>query len=227
MSSASPPPGWLRMDMHLHTRHSFDCLTAPEEILRAARDRGLDRLIITDHNRITGALELRQMDPERILVGEEVKTREGFDLIGILLTESIPKHTPAREAAQRIRDQGGVVYIPHPFDVRRSGAGTLLDDIAELVDVVEVHNSRCWAPETNARAERWAEDHAKLRGAGSDAHTVREIGAGFVEVPVFTPTREGLLRALGAGRVVGRGRSSPMYSAASTYAKLRKLLPGS
>ena len=226
MSVDSRPAGWLRMDMHLHTRHSFDSLNSPERILLAARRRGIDRLVVTDHDRISGAREAHARDPERVLIGEEVRTREGYDLIGILLTELIPKRTPAREAAERILQQGGVVYVPHPFDARRSGAGRLLDEIADLVDVVEVHNSRCWSPATNARAERWAREHGKLQGAGSDAHTVAEIGAGFVEVPSFEPTREGLLQALRAGRVAGRARSSPVYSAASTYAKLRKLLPG-
>ena len=220
------PPGWLRMDMHLHTHRSFDCLNAPEGILSAARERGIDRLVVTDHNEIRGAQELREMDPERVLVGEEVKTREGFDLIGILMRERIPKRTPARETAERIREQGGVVYVPHPFDVARSGAGAFLEALEELVDVVEVHNSRCWAPAFNERARRWAEEHGKLRGAGSDAHTIREIGAGFVEVPPFEPTRAGLLGALREARLAGRTRSSPVYRAASTYAKLRKLLPG-
>src|SRR5690606_8565950 len=175
-----------------------------------------------DHNEISGALEMQAMDPERVLVGEEVKTREGVDLIGILLRERIPKRTPARETAERIRAQGGVVYVPHPFDVARSGAGAFLDELAELVDVVEVHNARCFAPAFNARAQAWAERHGKLQGAGSDAHTAREIGAGHVEVPPFAATREGLLEALRAGRVAGRTRSSPLVRAASTYAKLRK-----
>jgi len=216
------PDGLLRMDMHLHTHRSFDCLSAPDRIVRAARGRGLGRLVVTDHNEIEGALEARELAPDLVLVGEEVKTREGFDLIGILMTERIPKRTPARETAERIRAQGGVVYVPHPFDGARSGAGAFRGAVADLVDVVEVHNSRCFAAAYNERARRWAEEHGKLQGAGSDAHTVREVGAGFVEVPPFEPTREGLLGALGAGRVAGRTRSSPVYRTASTYAKLRK-----
>ncbi len=225
MSAPPLPPGWLRMDMHLHTHRSFDCLNAPELVLRAAREKGIGKLVITDHNEIRGAQELRELDPGLVLVGEEVKTREGFDLIGILMKERIPKRTPARETAERIREQGGVVYVPHPFDVARSGAGDRMEEIADLVDVVEVHNSRCWVRSFNERAERWAGERGKLRGAGSDAHTIREIGAGFVEVPPFEETRSGLLAALAAARVAGRTRSSPVYRAASTYAKLRKLFP--
>lgn len=217
------PP--LRMDMHLHTSASFDCLSRPGEVLRAAERRGIDRLIVTDHNRIEAALALREVAPERVLVGEEVKTREGFDVIGILLTELIPKGTPARETCLRIREQGGVVYVPHPFDGGRAGGAPFLESIADLVDVVEVHNARCVLPRYNRRAEAWAAAHGKLRGAGSDAHTLAEIGAGHVEIPDFAPERESLLAALAAARIVGTTRSSPLYRLASTYAKLHKRLP--
>ena len=214
----------LRMDMHLHTHRSFDCLSDPAAILAAARARGIDRLVVTDHDEIAGALELREMDPERVLVGEEVKTREGFDLIGILMTELIPSGTPARETCEAIRAQGGVVYVPHPFDVARAGAGRHLAELADVVDVVEVHNARCWMPSFNRRALEWAERNGTLMGAGSDAHTVGEIGRGIVELPPFEPTRDGLLDALGRSTVAVRTRSSPLVRAASTYAKLRKRL---
>jgi predicted metal-dependent phosphoesterase TrpH len=215
----------IRMDMHLHTRYSFDCLNEPRRLLVAAEARGIDRLVVTDHNEIEGALRLQELAPERVLVGEEVKTAEGYDVIGILLHELIPKGTPARETCERIRAQGGVVYVPHPFDGARAGGARFLDSIAELVDVVEVHNARCLLERYNRRAGEWAEANGKLQGAGSDAHTVAEVGAGYVEVPPFTPERESLLAALGAGRVTGRKRSSPLVRVASTYAKLRKRSP--
>lgn len=215
----------LRVDLHCHTRLSFDCLAEPRAVLRAAEARGIDRLAITDHNEIDEALRLRDLAPDRVLVGEEVKTREGFDVIGLLLSERIPRRTPARETCERIREQGGVVYIPHPFDVRRSGAGErFLDSLAEWIDVVEVHNSRCLRSSTNERALRWAEQRGKLRGAGSDAHTLAEIGSGFVRMPPFEPTRDGLLAALAQGSVTDCIRSSPVYRVASTYAKVRKML---
>ncbi|HEV2146668.1 MAG TPA: PHP domain-containing protein [Longimicrobiaceae bacterium] len=214
----------LRMDMHSHTHASFDCLCPPERILETARERGIDRLVVTDHNEVSAALELHRMDPERILVGEEVKTAEGADVIGILLREQIPKGTPARETCERIREQGGVVYLPHPFDTRRSGGGHLLDRLADLVDVVEAHNARTWKRGVNLRGERWALDHGKLLGAGSDSHTLGEMGRAFVEVPPFEPTREGLLAALRAGRIAGRGVASPLVAVASTYAKVHKAL---
>lgn len=224
MTRAEPPR--LRVDMHSHTRLSFDCLSAPEAVLRTARERGIDRLVVTDHNAIDAALRLRELDPERILVGEEIKTREGFDIIGIFLSELIPKRTPARETCERIRAQGGVVYIPHPFDTARSGAGhAFLDSLADLIDVVEVHNARCLFRATNARAEQWARQHGKLRGAGSDAHTLAELGAATVLVPGFRPERESFLAALRQAEITGCRRSSPVYRLASTYAKVHKRLP--
>jgi predicted metal-dependent phosphoesterase TrpH len=221
--SAGSGKARLRMDMHLHTRSSFDCLSRPREILRAAAAAGLDRIVVTDHDEIGGALELHALDPERVLVGEEVRTAEGFDVIGILLRELIPKGTPARETCERIREQGGIVYVPHPFDGTRAGGAAFLADLGELVDVVEVHNARCFRPLYNQRASEWAQRHGVLRGAGSDAHTLAELGAAYVELPAFRPERDSLLAALAEARIVGR-RSSPLYRIASTFAKLRKRL---
>lgn len=226
MSTPPAPDGWLRVDMHLHTRVSHDSLSGYDAILEAARARGIDRLVVTDHNRIDGALRLRELDPTRVIIGEEVKTREGADIIGIFLTEPIPKGTPARETCERIRAQGGIVYVPHPFDARRAGGGALLERIADLVDAVEAHNARTWRVTINLRGEAWARARGLPLGAGSDAHTPAEIGRGFVEVPRFEPNRESFLAALRAGRVAGRARSSPLVSVLSTYAKLRKRLPG-
>jgi predicted metal-dependent phosphoesterase TrpH len=223
VTEAAPPPGRLRLDMHCHTRTSFDCLSRPEDVLRTARARGIDRLVVTDHNEIEGALRLHSLDPERILVGEEVKTRERVDIIGIFLHELIPRGTPARETCERIHDQGGIVYMPHPFDTRRAGGGRLLEELAEWIDVVEVHNARS-SPPRNLEAERWAQARGKAVGAGSDAHTLGEIGRGVVEVPHFQPNRDSLLAALRAGRVATRVHSSPLCHLWSTYAKMHKLV---
>lgn len=227
MSEANCPAGTvLRVDMHLHTRVSFDSLSPYQAVLDAARAAGIDRLVVTDHNRIDGALRARELDPERVIVGEEVKTREGADLIGIFLTEPIPKGTPARETCERIRAQGGVVYVPHPFDVRRSGMGERMEEIADLVDVVEAHNARTWGEGVNERGEAWARARGKLLGAGSDAHTPAEVGRGYVEVPPFTHDRESFLAALARGRVAGRTTSSPVVALHSTWAKVRKVVGG-
>ena len=211
--------------MHCHTRASKDSLNPYDRIVPALDARGIDRVVITDHDRIDGALRLHARAPDRVIVGEEVRTREGPDLIGIFLTELVPKYTPLREACERIRDQGGVVYVPHPFDTRRRGGGELLDGIADLVDVVEAHNARTFKPEVNARGEAWARARGKLLGAGSDAHTLEEIGTAHVEVPPFEPNRDSFLIAL-ADAVIVRGTSSRAVTLWSTYASVRKkLLP--
>lgn len=211
----------LRVDMHSHTRASKDSLNPYQGIVPAMDAAGIDRLVITDHDAIEGALRMQALAPERIIVGEEVRTREGPDLIGIFLTELIPKHTPMRETCERIRAQGGVVYVPHPFDTRRRGGGELLEGIADLVDVVEAHNARTFKPEVNALGEAWARAHGKLLGAGSDAHTLGEIGTAHVEVPPFEPRRESFLAALADARIV-RGTSPFRVTVWSTYATLRK-----
>lgn len=224
MRPSDAQPARIRVDLHTHTHRSFDCLTTPAAYLRALARRGIDRAFVTDHNALDVALRMQAEAPGVIFAGEEVRTREGFDLIGLLLTEEIPRGTPARETAERIRAQGGVVYLPHPFDAGRSGAGEHHSAaLADLIDVVEVHNARCFRQEMNERALAWARSHGKLAGAGSDAHTAGEIGNGFVEVPLFEPTREGLLEAIAAGEVAGRTRASPLVRVASTYAKIHTL----
>jgi hypothetical protein len=207
--------------MHCHTRASKDSLNPYDGILRAMDAAGIDRLVVTDHDRVDGALRLHAMAPDRIIVGEEVRTKEGPDLIGIFLTELIPKYTPLRETCERILAQGGVVYVPHPFDTRRRGGGELLEGIADLVDVVEAHNARTFKPEVNARGEAWAREHGKLLGAGSDAHTLGEIGTACVEVPPFEPNRDSFLAALASATLV-RGTSPFRVTVWSTYANLRK-----
>ena len=216
----------LRVDMHCHTRASKDSLNPYDGIVPALDAAGIDRVVITDHDRIEGALRMHAAAPERVIVGEEIRTAEGPDLIGIFLTGLIPKLTPIREACLRIREQGGVVYVPHPFDGRRRGGGELLDGIADLVDVVEAHNARTFSREVNERGEAWARAHGKLLGAGSDAHTLGEIGAAHVEVPPFDPHRDSFLAALAHATLV-RGTSSPVVTLWSTYATVRKkIVPG-
>jgi predicted metal-dependent phosphoesterase TrpH len=213
--------GFLRVDMHCHTRASKDSLNPYEGIVPALDRAGIDRVVITDHDRIEGALRLHAEAPDRVIVGEEIRTKEGPDLIGIFLTELIPKYTPLREAAERIRAQGGVVYVPHPFDTRRRGGGERMGEIAELVDVVEAHNARTFSDETNRRGEEWAREHGKLLGAGSDAHTLGEIGMAHVRVPTFEPNRASFLAALASAEIV-RGTSPFSVTIWSTYASLRK-----
>jgi predicted metal-dependent phosphoesterase TrpH len=218
-------PAHLRVDMHVHTRASYDSLSTPAGILRAMDARGIDRVVLTDHDRLEGALRAAELAPDRLLVGEEVRTAEGPDVIGIFLREAIPRGTPLVECCERIREQGGVVYVPHPFDVRRRGGGERhLAAIEHLVDVVEAHNARTWGEGINERGERWARERGLALGAGSDAHSHEEVGAAWVEVPPFAPERGSFLAALRAGRIGARGVSPRTVAARSAWARVHKLL---
>jgi predicted metal-dependent phosphoesterase TrpH len=208
----------LRVDLHIHTRASHDCLSDYADVVATARARGLARIAITDHNEIEGAFRTRDLAPDLVIVGEEVKTAEGADVTGLFLSEKIPGGTPAQETAQAIREQGGLVYVPHPFAGGKGLGGEVLERIAPWVDVVEVFNSRVHRAALNERARRWAEERGLPGGAGSDAHTLREIGRGVMEVPPFAGP-EDLPAALRSGRLVGRA-SSRWVHLASTWAKL-------
>jgi dephospho-CoA kinase len=224
-SRADAAGGELRMDLHLHTAASGDCLSDPEAVLARATALGYGRIAITDHNRLALALEMARAHPDRIVPGEEVKTAEGIDVIGLYLSQEIPKGTPARETVARIRAQGGVPYLPHPYAAGKGGGGRMADELAALVDVVEVFNARLHPGRLNAPAVELAKRHGKLRGAGSDAHTLHELGGAFVELPAHANRPEAFLRALASAEVGGRTASNLVHLA-STWAKIRKHLPG-
>ena len=208
--------------MHLHTRGSFDCLADPHAVLEHALARGIDRICVTDHNEIHAAVELQRSYPDRVIVGEEVKTAERVDIIGLFLSEKIPAGTPARETCERIRAQGGIVYVPHPFAGGKGGGGAILDSIEELIDVMEGFNARIHDAALNERAVEWAGARDIPVGAGSDAHTLGEVGCAWADVPEFDGP-SGLVAALHQGTIHG-STSSRMVHIASTYAKVHKRL---
>lgn len=202
--AAGPPAGWVRVDLHSHTMWSGDATTTPDELAEAIEDAGIDVLCITDHSTINGAVELADRLPCRVVVGEEVRTGAG-ELIGLFLTERIPQGIPAAEVATRIRDQGGIVYVPHPFDeLRRCLRPDALDALAAdgLLDAVEGLNAKTSLSSLNEQAVAFAGAHDLRVGAGSDAHVAEGIGAAYVEMPDFDGPAE-FLEALGRARVVG------------------------
>lgn len=207
-----------RVDLHMHTRASADCLSPPAEVVRRAREVGLDRIAVTDHDRIEGAFEARDLDPDLVIVGEEVRTAEGLDLIGLFLTEHIPPGGVFREVADEIRRQGGVVYVPHPFDSHRGTTEEFLTGVRDCIDVVEGFNARIHDPRRNERAQKWAQANGLPVGAGSDAHLLSEIGRARVMLPSFSGPAE-FLTALGDGRIEGRA-SSHLVHLGSTWARL-------
>ena len=215
----------INVDMHLHTSRSFDCLNHPPAIMDAAAARGIDVLCITDHNEIDTALRLKERFPERVIVGEEVKTAEGVDIIGLFIHTLIPKGTPARRTCEIIRAQGGLVYMPHPYARGKGGDGRILDEVADLVHIVEGFNARLHDQALNERAVAWAAAHGLPTGAGSDAHTLREIGAAYVEMPPFEDHADAFREAIRGATIHGR-ESSRVVHVASTYAKVHKKMFG-
>ena len=222
--STGPAAGHIRIDMHLHTKASFDCLSDPMQVLEAAKARGVHRIAITDHNHLGLALEMAEQFPDLVIPGEEVKTSEGIDVIGLYLEEEIPKGTPARDVCRLVHEQGGIVYLPHPYASGKGGSGRYAEELAPLVDVVEVFNARLHPGKLNEPGEELAARWAKARGAGSDAHTVGEVAGGFVEVVDHPNEPTALLAALKGARI--RGITAPWsVHLASTFAKVRKRLP--
>jgi predicted metal-dependent phosphoesterase TrpH len=207
-----------KVDLHVHTCYSPDSLTTLPRLIKGCRRVGLDMIAITDHNTIEGALAAREMAPELIIVGQEIDTTQG-ELIGYFLEEQVPEGLSPQEAIVRLKDQGAIVGVSHPFESVRSSAlarGALLD-IIDQIDALEVFNARCLRQRDNRKAEEWAERYGKLRTAGSDAHTVWELGRGFVELPPFDGPEE-FRRSLSRGRVGGRP-SGLLVHIPSTVAK--------
>jgi len=210
------------VDLHSHTRASPDCLSDPVEVVRRARQAGLDRLAVTDHDEIRGAFEAREADPDLVIVGEEVRTEEGLDLIGLFLRERIRPGRPFRDVADAIHAQGGITCAAHPLDPLRGTDEPFLDEHVDCIDVVEVLNGRTRPGGANRRAAEWAARHGLPAGAGSDAHLLSEIGRARVRLPPFGTPGE-FLASLARGEIVGR-TSPPWVHLGSTLARLRKRL---
>ena len=186
------------IDLHCHTRGSFDSLSAPKDVVKAAASRGLTHLAITDHDRIDAALEARDLAPPglMIIVGEEVKTRDG-DMICTFLERAIPPGLSAVETIAAAREQGGLVGLPHPFDRLR---GSILRDpsmahVVDAVDWVETHNARL-VGKGNEQALEFARDRGLPGVAVSDAHSIMEVGVAFSVLEGDPSTPAGLLAAL-------------------------------
>src|SRR5689334_4621068 len=186
------------IDLHCHTRGSFDCLSAPKDVVKAAASRGLTHLAITDHDRIDAALEARDLAPPglMIIVGEEVKTRDG-DMICTFLERAIPPGLSAADTIAAAREQGGLVGLPHPFDRLR---GSILRDpsmahVVEAVDWVETHNARV-VGKGNEQALEFALERGLPGVAVSDAHSIMEVGVAFSVLDGDPSTPAGLLAAL-------------------------------
>jgi predicted metal-dependent phosphoesterase TrpH len=188
---------WIVVDLHMHTNWSHDCSMEIDDLLEHAEADGLGAIAITDHNVFGGALEAVEKARGRKLVvipGEEVKTGGEGEVIGLFLKEEIPRGMSFAETVDAIRGQGGLVYVPHPFDRLHAipDASTLQRHLAEI-DVLEVYNARLLFEGYNEEALRFARKYNITAGAGSDAHVLQGVGTGAVRMRRFNGPEEFLV----------------------------------
>jgi predicted metal-dependent phosphoesterase TrpH len=213
----------ISVEFHCHTIASKDSLTRPADLVAAARRKGLDRVIVTDHNSIAGARAAQTLDPELIIVGEEIMTTRG-EILAAYVTEEIPAYLTPQETIRRLREQGAFISVSHPFDELRQGGWKERDllEILPLVDALEVYNSRCMRPVFNQRAKAFAELHNVPGTVGSDAHAAFELGRSRLVLEPFKGP-EGLRQVIRQGSPQTRW-SPPWIHITSRYATLRKKL---
>jgi predicted metal-dependent phosphoesterase TrpH len=194
----------------MHTDHSGDCVTPVDVLLATARERGLGAIAVTDHNVIGGALAARAKAEEygvKVIVGEEVMTAEQGEVIGLFLEDQIPRGMTLEETIAEIRRQGGLVYVPHPFDRLHSVPDYehLLKVVAD-VDAIEVFNPRIAIPAYNEEAVRFAAKYRIVGGAGTDAHVAQGLGAVRISMRDFDGPEE-FLESLRDADITGRSSS--------------------
>ena len=201
---------WILADLHMHTEHSHDCSIPVADLLDHAERIGLGAIAVTDHNVFAGALEAVELARGRrlrVIPGEEVKTDGQGEVIGLFLEQEIPRGLPMGETIAAIREQGGLVYLPHPFDRLHAipDAATLHRHLAEI-DVLEVFNARLLRDSFNDEAARFARKYNLLAGAGSDAHVLQGVGTGLVRMRAFETPEEFLL-SLRSAEILRRPKS--------------------
>jgi len=213
----------IRVEFHCHTVFSKDSLTSPQKLVDTCRRKGIDRVVVTDHNTIAGALAAQKLAPELVIVGEEILTTKG-EILAVYVTEDIPPFLSPQETIKRLKDQGAFISVSHPFDVLRKG-GWREDDLLEIipeVDAIEVYNSRCMNPKFNWAAKAFAETHNIPGTVGSDAHAAFELGRSVLLLNQFKGPEE-------MREVIRRGVpkvrwSPPWVHFTSRYASIYKKL---
>jgi predicted metal-dependent phosphoesterase TrpH len=210
----------IRVDLHNHTYYSPDSILSPRRFVREARRRGLDVVAVTDHNTIRGALAVRELSEQPVIIGAEIKSADG-EILGLFLSKQVPKGLAASETIARIKDQGGIVGVPHPFDSLRSALNEdVVLTLIDRIDFIEARNARIVFSAHNDKARDFAATHALPTTAGSDAHSPWEVGHCYVEMPPFEGPGD-FIAALHQGRLKGR-LSTPFVHLISRYAHLRR-----
>jgi len=199
----------VRVDLHLHSRFSHDSRTTLDELIERSGECGLDRIALTDHNTVEGALELARTAPELAIVGEEAKTLEG-EVIGLFITRRMPPYQRPEQVMDLVHEMGGLTYVPHPLDRNRSHfRAERLVELADRIDIIEVYNPWC-DQAANAAAAKLAADLGKVTATGSDAHSAQELGRTWMEMDDYVDVADFLAKLRDARHVVtaksGTGR---------------------
>lgn len=187
-----------KVDLHTHSVSSHDGGITAAQYKQAIRSKVIDVVAITDHNSISFAQALKQELGPSIIVGEEIMT-SGGEIIGLFLSQRVPAGLTPRQTIKHIKDQGGFVYIPHPFETVRKGLHpVILDEIIDFVDIIEICNGRAFFQNKSQQAVVWGRVNNKLGAASSDAHGVRGLGTTYTSTPE-KPTQANLLELLKSG----------------------------
>ena len=211
----------IKADLHVHTCYSVDSLTPVEQIVQRCLDVGINCIAIADHNTIDGALKLKEIAPFKVIVAEEILTPAG-EIMGLFLTEKVHPGLSPKETIAKIRSQGGLVAIPHPFGRSPFWSSNKLisQEVLSQVDIIEAFNSRTPFSSSIVKAQKLALEQGKPASAGSDAHTLGEIGRAYVEMPEFDGPDE-FLNSLAEGKIFGQ-KSSHLAHFASIWARTKK-----
>ncbi len=214
----------IHVDLHMHTDHSHDCATPVDRLLETAKERGLGAIAITDHNEISGALEARdRADGIKVIVAEEVKTADQGEVIGLFIGELIPRGLTLEETIGEIRRQGGLVYVPHPFDRMHAVPDyEHLLGVVEDIDAIEIFNPRVAMKSFNEEAARFAAKYRIAAGAGSDSHVPQGLGSVKIAMRDFDGPEE-FLESLRDADII-RKRQSLLYVQALKF--LQTKAPG-
>ena len=212
----------LKADLHIHTEYSMDCGMPLEKIINRCLELGINCVAIADHGTIEGALKMQRLAPFTVIVAEEILTPHG-EIMGMFLKEDIANGLSVEQTIAQIKAQGGLVCIPHAFDIFRPSAlgDKLVEGIAEQIDIMEVFNARSPLRRSSAKAQAFAEKYGIAQSAGSDAHTPSEIGNAYVEMPEFNDKND-FIQALAKGKVFGQ-RTNPLTHFSSAWKKLKNL----
>ena len=199
----------MRVDLHLHSNYSHDGRSSIEELVARCNECGLDRIALTDHNTVEGALAMARIAPQLAIIGEEAKTLEG-EVIGLFINGRLSPYQSPEEVMDLIHEMGGLTYVPHPFDRHRSHFGEeRIVDLASRIDIIETYNPWCDGA-ANQAAARLADELGKVPATGSDAHAAHELGRSWMEIEAFSGPADFLAKLRYARHVVtaasGTGR---------------------